>query len=221
MRLSTRASAQRILLMTVVGMMALSPIAGCGDRNVGLGDGGVDPSAIDSGGGDGSAVLPDRGGRVADHGTPDVWAPDTRRDGPVVTDNDSCSRARRVALAGGKLSLSGDTSGAANQFGADISCGTSTSFDGPQRYYLAALAAGKTYRVTLTPQGFDAGLYAFAASAGCNAKAIDSACGGYASDATGSGTVETITLAPIVDQDWVLVVDAYTSTEQGAFTLEV
>lgn len=224
MRSSTPTSA---LPLTLLLSLALIPLA-CSDRNVDLPDGGA---TIEGGSGDGpprpldrglfDTGAPDRGAR--DRGLADSRAlgSDAGADALIVTDNDSCSHAQRVALSGGKLALTGDTSNAANQFGTAISCDTSTSFDGPQRYYVVALSAGKSYRATLTPQGFDAGLYAFAASTGCNAQAIDLACRGYASDAVGSSAVETITITPVVDQDWVLVVDAYAASEQGAFSLQL
>ncbi|MCA9672338.1 MAG: hypothetical protein KC503_42380 [Myxococcales bacterium] len=210
----SRTFAFTILLAAVLALCA----SACGDRNLGPGD---------DGGSDGAAREDTRaiadgapsGEASAGDGAP---AHDTSADSAPV-DNQRCTTPRQLALGStGQLEIKDDTAGQANQFGTDISCGSSSTFDGAQRYYLVALAAGKTYRVTLEPDAsFDAALYAFAASTGCSAQAIDAACEGYVSDAQGAGKIETITISPIIAQDWVIVADSYTASEAGPFRLRI
>ncbi|MCB9558085.1 MAG: hypothetical protein H6707_18365 [Deltaproteobacteria bacterium] len=134
--------------------------------------------------------------------------------------NAACSKPQSLALSSGKLSHSGDSTLAQDEFGGAIDCGGSASYDGPQLYYKAALKGGKTYRVTLTPTAHDAALYAFAASTTCDAAAINAACGAYRSDSGGGGDPETITISPIVDADWVFVADGSSAADVGSFKLD-
>jgi hypothetical protein len=76
--------------------------------------------------------------------------------------------------------------------------------------------------VSLTPEPtFDPSLYAFPAPTGCTAQAVNAACQGSASDNLGAGLGESITLTPSVDSVYILVVDSWSASEVGKFTLGI
>ena len=177
-------------------------------------DAGVDLKLTDT--------TPDAG---SDGPVPDAPAPDLFvSDGPPPPAHSWCATPKKLALSGGKITVSGNTSGAANQY-PTLSCNNPNGpWPGPQLYYQVALQANKTYRATLTPgKGLDAALYAFPAGTACGAAAVDNACTAYSSDVIGAGAagVEKVTITPTSAGDWVLAVDSHSKTASGAFTLTV
>lgn len=207
-------------------------VAGCSDE-VGGADQGVDLAMAEAGA-DGARVDAGRDGS-ADLGTdatppvPDLGADGplpvgdlALGDGPAPPKHSHCAAPQALALSGGKASVSGDTSVAADQF-PQLTCGSANGpWPGPQLYFRVTLKAKQTYRVTLTPAaGFDAALYAFGASTACNSAAVNAACGKHHSDRPGSGAAgaEQLLITPAKDGDWVLAVDSHAGSAGGKFTL--
>jgi len=214
--------------------LATALVAGCSDDN-GAADKGVPDQALVDSTVDGEPtpdgpisdgpmfdqpVSPDAGPDLpALEAGVDLPLGETGPDGPVTPTNDTCSSPEVLTLVSGTVTKSSDTSAATNEFGTDVDCGES-SFGGPQLYYKLSLTGGLTYKVTMTPAGWDGALYAFPASTSCGGTDIDTACTGHASDKIGT-LVETILLKPTANEDWLIVVDAYSSTVSGLFTLKI
>lgn len=157
-----------------------------------------------------------------------VDAYDKAQSGPFTLDieeltapaNTTCAAAQSVSLVSGKAKVQGDTTLSSDEF-SKLTCGAGGPWSGPQLYYtLAGLVAGKHYKVVLTPAGFDAALYAFAAATACSEAGIGAACTGHVSDASTSGP-ETLLLSPSSTGDWKIGVDAAQANAAGTFTLEV
>lgn len=162
---------------------------------------------------------------AADALVPDAPAPDLFiSDGPPPPSHSWCATPKKLALAGGKVTVSGSTSGAADQF-PSVNCGNPNGpWAGPQLFYRVALQANKTYQALLTPAtGFDAALYAFPAATACSASAVNSACAAHSSDVIGSGSagLEKLTITPAKAGDWIVAVDSHSKAASGAFTLAV
>jgi len=151
---------------------------------------------------------------------PDLPVIDMGPDGTGTVTNDKCSTPEVLTLVSGTVTKTGDTTNATNEFSTDVDCGE-TSFDGPQVYYKVSLTAAKTYKVTMTPTGWDGALYGFLAATSCAGTDIDTACTGHASDKIGSGAGETILLKPTANEDWIIAVDGWTSSASGPFTLQI
>jgi hypothetical protein len=136
-----------------------------------------------------------------------------------------CTSPKALTLSGssGSLAESGDTFGAANEFGASITCGSGATFDGPQLYYRLSLQAGTSYTVELGPKGWDGALYLLPEPASCTAATFESACvqGGLAVDDAPLNGVETLSLTPATTGDHLLVVDGATPAAAGPFTLDI
>jgi hypothetical protein len=136
--------------------------------------------------------------------------------------NGSCTQPKALALVQSPVQEVASTGPLANDL-AGVSCGLSAGpWPGPQAYFRASLKAGKTYKVELTPEPtFDPSLYALSAATACTATAVNAACAGLASDKLGAGVSESLTLSPSVDQDYVIVVDSWSPSEVGTFTLTI
>ncbi len=67
---------------------------------------------------------------------------------------------------------------------------------------------------------FDAALYAFPAASACSAAAVNAAGAGHSSDLR-SFSNEQIKITPSSSGDWIVAVDAATSSLYGSFTLAV
>lgn len=134
--------------------------------------------------------------------------------------NGACATPKTLTLGStSPLTELGDTGPLKNDL-AGVSCGLSNGpFAGPQAYYRFTPPAAKSVTVTLTPESsFDPALYAFSAATSCSATAVESACTGTASDTVGKGKIETLTLAA-GSSDWIVVVDAWSPSETGSYTL--
>ncbi len=152
--------------------------------------------------------------------------------GPVAL-NSHCATPEPLTLINGFVSRSGSTQEAVNEFDA-ITCGGDLldSMSGPQVYYQVLLEGGKQYKVTALSQStdYDLALYGFPATTACMAADIDMGCtspafGGqeniYSSDKIGSAQAEVLRIAPLADQEWVIVLDSYSTNDQGPFNLTV
>ena len=141
----------------------------------------------------------------------------------LAAPNGVCAKPELLALQNGTALAAGDTSPFANDL-AGVSCGLTSlgSWPGPQAYYRVALKGGKSYQLELQPEAsFDPALYAFAAATACDGAAVNAACAGQASDQLGAGLVETLLLAPGADTEMMLVVDSWSPSEVGGFTLSI
>jgi hypothetical protein len=153
-----------------------------------------------------------------------------KKDGvlPVPT-NSKCASPKTLTLSGApaKVVEQGWTDGAADEFAA-VDCGGEL-YDpvaGPQVYFRVTLAGGKKYKAILTGE-FDCALYAFPAATACTATAISGACkspGGdnlYSSDKIGASSSEIVRIAPVASGDWIIVVDSWSTSSHGKFTLTI
>jgi hypothetical protein len=136
--------------------------------------------------------------------------------------NGVCTQTKPLQLTTSPLSEVGDTGPFKNDL-VGIDCGsTQGPWPGPQAYYSVLLKAGVSYSVSVTPEPtFDPSLYAFPSPTGCTSQAVNAACQGSASDNLGAGVGESITLTPSVDSVYILVVDSWSASEVGKFTLEI
>jgi len=155
--------------------------------------------------------------------TPDVGVPDAPRPdvGVGYGDGSSCATPAPLALPASPVTVPGDTSGVANELADAVSCGSSWTYDGPQRYYRVSLTAGQSYSFTAQPgSSWDVGLYLFPAGS-CGAASINAACAGAFADTYGDGAAETLSFTPAKSGDYLLAVDSYDAAAYGAYTLTV
>jgi hypothetical protein len=143
--------------------------------------------------------------------------------------NTTCANAQSVTLSSsGTATVSGDTTGVANEFGTSINCGggTSSIMRGPQLYYKVALTAGKTYTFTLTGNWSYKRLYIFRTPATCTytlptISAINTDCGSGGTWGAVSGNVSAsqpavISFKPTTSGTFTFAVDStYFSTTYG------
>jgi len=183
------------------------------------------------------ATTPDVGtkkdGQQPDTGTvtPDksTITPDQSGTGPA---NSKCSGAKALTFSGGKASVTGDTTGASDEYAGTVNCGysTYTFFKGPQVYYSFAATAGKTYRILLKPDAtFYSYMYVFPKSDCGSASKINASCGSkgvlgdykYVSSSTSGGG--SIYFKAPKTQTYIIAVDSSntTSSYYGTFKLEV
>ena len=212
-----------LLIMLLAALLC----SGCSDDTVtpdgSVVEAGADLPGVEAGVDTGvEAGQPDAG---VDGPLPDAAAPDLFfSDGPAPPSYSWCATPEKLTMTGGKVTVTGSTSGGAGQL-ASVSCGNANGpWAGPQHYYRVALQANKTYRAVLTPaKGFDAALYVFSASTACVASAVDTACAGRSSDVIGAGSagVEKVTISTTSASDWIVVVDSHSKAALGAFTLTV
>jgi hypothetical protein len=135
--------------------------------------------------------------------------------------NATCSAAATVTLATSPVTVTGDTTGAPNQFGKTITCGTGYDYDGSQLYYKMTLLAGKTYTVELTPSAtWDPVLYAFNDTT-CAAATINTQCATMYSDTGLTGGKEKLVITPTTTADYIFGVDTYSATSSGTFSLNI
>ena len=140
----------------------------------------------------------------------------------VKPTNGTCAKAKALTLTGSPSVELGATGPLKNDL-AGVTCGTTLGpWSGPQAYYKVTLMKGRTYTVTLTPEAtFDPALYAFEAATSCSAGAINAACTGTSSDKLGGGLQETLTFSPGKDTEMILVVDSWSPSEVGKYSLTI
>ena len=137
--------------------------------------------------------------------------------------NGTCGTPSTLHLGtGSPASELGNTAPLKNDL-AGVKCGHSGGpWSGPGAYFKVSLLKGKTYTVTVTPEKtFDPALYAFPAATACDATSVNAACKGQASDKIGAGVSETLTIAPSAAVDMILVVDSWSASEVGRYTLSL
>ena len=64
-------------------------------------------------------------------------------------------------------------------------------------------------------------LYAFTATTDCTTAAVDKACASLFSDQVKAGAVESLTLNPTQPTDYIVVVDSWSPSEVGRYTLRI
>ena len=177
-----------------------------------LADAGTDAAEPDAG-------PPDAG--LPDAGMPDAGPPDAGPDAPPPLAGDTCQLAEAVTLVNGAATISGTTSGYGADYAPPAACTSNYAQVGPDRVYAVTVPGGERLSVTMTPTGFDGGLYLVAGPAAmCDASPIACLAG---TDAGLSGAAETVTYTnpgagPL---EVFIVVDSYSLTQSGAFTLTV
>ena len=167
---------------------------------------------------------PDAGPPPPDAALPDAPLPDAAAPAPdaaAPVQNALCTSPQPINLTSGPVSVSGNTVGAANQFGLSIACGLGLSFDAAQRYYRVTLTGGVTYTIKVKPSGWDAAVYLFWDTACSGAATINSQCASYVSDAWGGDHAESFTIKPNYTYDFVIAVDSYNPSAAGPFALSV
>lgn len=141
----------------------------------------------------------------------------------VPPQNGACASPSPLTLVAGSATVSANTGQSVNDLG-PIACGDPQGpFLGPQAYYALSLQAGQSAQLRLTPELlFDGALYVFDKAVGCAAAAVDVSCVGRVSDQTGGGVVEQLTVAaPTGGGELIIVVDSWSPSEVGSYTLEV
>ena len=154
---------------------------------------------------------------VVDQG-PDLLA---SPDGSAIPTGSGCKAPNKLTLVtGGTKTVTGTTKNAANEFSAGVNCGTGYTFDGAQVYYQMTLEALKTYKVQVTPNGWDAALYMFWDKA-CGLSNINTQCKDLVADNIQGKGAETLYVSPSTTRDYLLAVDTFSATKSGPYTLTV
>ena len=138
--------------------------------------------------------------------------------------NGICSGAKALSLAGGAVTVKGDTTGEPNQYGAAITCGGSQPMLGNQLYYTVSLQAGTSYPIGLTATFGSARLYIFGPA--CAPASIEADC--KSSGKTGAVSAHiykdktgTLNFLPVKTGSYTIAVDSTSRTADGAFTLSI
>ena len=138
--------------------------------------------------------------------------------------NTTCAKATVLTVpAGGKVTVSSTTAGAKDEF-SSITCGSSYTMNGPQVYYKVLMSAGKTYRVSWTPEFTYSRVYVFGTT--CSATSLQKDCSskgasGAYSGPTASGQENTITFKPKTKGYYTIAIDSRVSSYSGKFKLTV
>jgi hypothetical protein len=142
--------------------------------------------------------------------------------------NGKCATAQSLSLSSGKVTVNGSTSGIANEFGSQITCGLASYYaqDGSQVYYKLSLTAGKVYKFELRPT-FYAYMYIFGST--CTATAINNDCGSggktgaITASYVSSGSAGSIIFKPSATGTYTVAVDSFNSGSyyEGKFQLNI
>jgi hypothetical protein len=134
--------------------------------------------------------------------------------------NDTCTAAATLTVG---TPVTGSTAGAKNDYSAGLNGATCTGYSqpGPDVAYKVHLLANTNYTFTLSNLAttYDASfaLVGPGADTNCTANPITTCVAG--ADAALDGANETFMYMPTADGDYFVIVDGYTSTEGGTFTL--
>ncbi len=173
---------------------------------------------------DKAVPVPDKAVPVPDKAvpTPDKAVPAPDKGGPLT--NASCAGAKAIAFSGSKVTVTGTTTGNANEYGTGINCGNYTSvMASSQTYYKVNLVGGQSYRFGLASKFYYARLYLFT---GCGINKINNDCGsgGKTGDVTNSiytnQTGYLYFVAPYTGT-FYLAVDGTNPNYTGGFSLTV
>ncbi len=140
-----------------------------------------------------------------------------------VPTNSFCAKPEEINLVDGKVSVSGSTQEAVNEFKAEINCesayGMTFPYALPQLYYKVALKAGKSYKFQVEPTTqADFAFYLFPADTACTSSAINKACKPLIIDKPGP-RAETAIINAAEDGEIVVVVDS--TLDVGDFILSI
>lgn len=125
---------------------------------------------------------------------------------------DTCAAAPVV----GPGTYSGSTTGLANDYQLSSSGCTSFGSPGPDAVYAVSLAAGETLDATVTPAGsFDVALYAVTDCSMAESSCVDGSDSGF------GGDPESISYTATAPTTLYLIVDSWSSTVSGAYSLEI
>ncbi|MCZ7679365.1 MAG: hypothetical protein M5U28_11630 [Sandaracinaceae bacterium] len=124
---------------------------------------------------------------------------------------DTCAAAPVV----GPGTYSGTTTGLANDYQLSATGCTSYVSPGPDGVFAVSLAAGQTLTATVTPDGFDAALYAVTDCALAESSCVDGSDSGF------SGDPESIAYTATAPTTLYLIVDSWSSSSSGAYSLDI
>ena len=140
--------------------------------------------------------------------------------------NGACSKAQAIKLSGGKVTVSGDTTGVKNEHSA-VKCGGPHALNGSQVYYKVSLTAKKAYRVALTPASH-AGHVSIFPGGSCtkDGKKIEAACGSLGKTGAVAGPINpgktgALHFTPATSGDFIVAIDSLGGGQSGPFSLEV
>lgn len=216
--------AARVLLVWAI---ALGWLSGCSDTTRFPKDAAADSIKVDAGVDAVTDAMPPGPDAPADSMvTPDVGDEDGLVADSQLRNRATCATAAPITLTAGRATIHGDTTGAADEYGAAVGCSDRSHrlTLGPQVYYELTPAAGKMYKVTVVPT-FDAFVYWFRKSSCGASAAIDSDCsssgvtGNRAPPPSGSGQ-QVVYITPQTGAV-IIAIDSTDPTEQGTFTLEI
>ena len=126
--------------------------------------------------------------------------------------NDTCATATALTLTNGTVSVTGDNSLATDQSNLPSSGCTGGTTPGADLFYSVAVQAGKTYAIRVDAT-FDSAPYILD---GCTTSTCL-----LGVDNNFSSGLETMIYAPTADATVIIVVDPYSASGKGSFTLEV
>ena len=134
--------------------------------------------------------------------------------------HERCVHARLLKFTGGKVTVSGSTTGASNEFGTGVSCGNSFALDGPQVYYKVQLQGGKSYELTLEPD-FAARFYLFGDT--CTPSLITEQCtsSGIAGPLVDPHSTKSVKVKAPQSGIHTVAVDSRANAWHGSFTLSI
>lgn len=136
--------------------------------------------------------------------------------------NTTCATAETITLTAGKATVKGTTLGATNEFGTQIVCNQppGVNMAGPQVYYKVALTAGKSYRLTYSPQ-YPGRWYLFGGV--CQPAQINTDCAasGIGGDLVQTGQTMTRTYSPTVTGTYTIAIDSRNAANFGDFELAI
>ena len=161
--------------------------------------------------------LPDKFVPLPDQGQP-------KPDQQVPVTNAMCQGATAIAFSGAKVTVSGSTSGNANEYGTGINCGDYTSvMASSQTYYKVNLVGGTAYRFGLASKYYSARLYVFT---GCGISKINTDCSSSGKTGDVSSSISTnqtgyVYFTPPYTGTFYLAVDGNNPNYTGAFSLTV
>ena len=171
----------------------------------------------------GDYVIAVDGRRPQDHGAFTLSVAEFKK-----ATNTTCVNAQTIGLVGGKATVTGDTTGVANEFGTAIRCGLQSYYaqDGSQLYYKMFMSGAKQYRITLSPNFYNARVYIWRNT--CVATSINADCGssgktGDISSSITNGSSGQIYFKPPAGGTYHIAVDS-TSTSSyyvGTFSMSI
>ncbi|HUQ01882.1 MAG TPA: hypothetical protein VM261_05265 [Kofleriaceae bacterium] len=136
----------------------------------------------------------------------------------------TCQDAEAITLTAGMATISGTTTdalGYSPNYAPPNTCTSTYTQSGNDRVHSVAVPMGATLTATLTPNGWDGGLYVVAGPAtSCDANPIVCLAGIDGASSSGAETI-TYTNATGATVEALIVVDSYSTTHEGPYTLAV